>query len=615
MEETQRERGVFVANDHHGITNYLSGYDFEKIVAETLSDIWEILTEHSGDLASHAMIITETGMKFEPNIFTKDGIRILDSIEYISPIQKYIKNIITYVGDKVDRAAHDGTTTAMMIVCDFLHRVMGDIESRCVNTNEFRDALISMKNHYMRNIDRVKMTVESTNLFLTEEFTRQDYQTILGFIGFLQGLSSSGGDAELALAVSTAVEYTPKEALGQLEMLSAVSEQNDRFKVVREEASFTLFANPLIDNFYNKKLGTEFEVENAKVLVFPDALHPGSTKLDGFYQFITEVDDDHPVVIIAGELPGELIQLIARVNINRKNKITAFSDLNSRNSPYTQLIFAESTAIAVTAGILPFSIDNSDRITDNHLFIAKKVTYAGTYLKLYDYYEKDPNSNLHPFYLNKDKNPYYTKFLEEIIEIIEAGSKHHMNYKAMVDRAYTIKNQLMMTNVPMVYIGGTTTDNITSKLVLTDALGATIESITKGFLVSGILHVFDPIRQYPEMEETLRTVASVIYNQDYLTIYPPSPEREEGINSRLHDKPISLNTMFRIYQTASKLYKENESSKEAINYLDQNAHHYPPVQPITIYEECMKRLVEIGSKILTTNKVIVPSGAFVDTPR
>ena len=93
-----------VVNTNFGITNIVSMKESKQHILDVLGRCCDILTEHCGPKSGYAMLISEYGVNesFQPSIFTRDGIRILNSIDCISPLEKYIKNMLTYIGGRVD---------------------------------------------------------------------------------------------------------------------------------------------------------------------------------------------------------------------------------------------------------------------------------------------------------------------------------------------------------------------------------------------------------------------------------------------------------------------------------------------------------------------------------
>jgi len=142
---------------HRHVTNTVSGKQMSDIIVHTCDNIIEVLSSHCGLYAKHAMLIIDQGMdSFNPSIFTKDGIDILNAIEYISPIQNYIKSIVGYVGTRVDSVAHDGTTTSMILTAMLIRNIYA-------NPIKSPDEFVTEMNSLLEYLEECKYTVESAS--------------------------------------------------------------------------------------------------------------------------------------------------------------------------------------------------------------------------------------------------------------------------------------------------------------------------------------------------------------------------------------------------------------------------------------------------------------------
>ena len=77
----QNESAKLVVNTNLGLTNVVSVDDSCINIVETLETCKEILFSHCGPYARYAMLINgyTAGEKFEPSVFTRDGIRVLSA--------------------------------------------------------------------------------------------------------------------------------------------------------------------------------------------------------------------------------------------------------------------------------------------------------------------------------------------------------------------------------------------------------------------------------------------------------------------------------------------------------------------------------------------------------
>ena len=86
-----------VVNSNLGLTNVVNIEDSKPIICNTLKTCIEMLSAHCGPLARYAMLLNgyTSGEQFEPSVFTRDGIRILSAVEFVSPLERYVQDLLT----------------------------------------------------------------------------------------------------------------------------------------------------------------------------------------------------------------------------------------------------------------------------------------------------------------------------------------------------------------------------------------------------------------------------------------------------------------------------------------------------------------------------------------
>ena len=76
-----------VVNSDFDTNNIASMDRMKDHIIHALDVCIDILKAHCGPQAGYAMLVNSMSINqsFEPNIFTRDGIRILSSVEFMSP--------------------------------------------------------------------------------------------------------------------------------------------------------------------------------------------------------------------------------------------------------------------------------------------------------------------------------------------------------------------------------------------------------------------------------------------------------------------------------------------------------------------------------------------------
>ena len=103
-----------VANANIGISNIIEEDVLIKEMIRTFTELAEKLKAHCGPYSGTAILTNPTQLYQEP-IFTKDGINIVKSIQYVSPLQDFVRRQMAYIGSRVESNAGAGTTSSMII--------------------------------------------------------------------------------------------------------------------------------------------------------------------------------------------------------------------------------------------------------------------------------------------------------------------------------------------------------------------------------------------------------------------------------------------------------------------------------------------------------------------
>lgn len=88
-----------IVNQNNGVSNILDMDASEDQIIDTLDRCATILKGHCGPQSGYAMVLEDmsAGMDFKPSLFTRDGIRILSAVEFMSPMERYIKDMPTSI--------------------------------------------------------------------------------------------------------------------------------------------------------------------------------------------------------------------------------------------------------------------------------------------------------------------------------------------------------------------------------------------------------------------------------------------------------------------------------------------------------------------------------------
>ena len=183
-----------------GSNNTINDVEYYTLIRDTARYIYSVLADHCGPYASDALVIQENPSNMKDKhyaIFTKDGINIVRSIEFISPIQKHIQYLVEYIGLRVESLSHDGTTTSMMLFTKLLEYYFDKIITNEKTKNKaFRN---NLKTEILKNIEDLKLILNE-NIITVEKLASDfdiSYKEALRFVAHNQAMISSKGDVEL----------------------------------------------------------------------------------------------------------------------------------------------------------------------------------------------------------------------------------------------------------------------------------------------------------------------------------------------------------------------------------------------------------------------------------
>ena len=629
-----------VVNTNFDTTNIVSMEESLPQILHTLKRCQNILKDHCGPQSGYAMLVNNmsAGINFEPNVFTRDGIKILSSIEFLSPLERYIKDLLTYVGTRVDNTAKDGTTTSMLFSALFLEKILNctdKIKSFNLTFFQMNKAIEQAFSTILQLIDKNKFTIEKILEKPDEKTTEGEKVLTAGKIAFMQALSSSGGNVELALAMKEIFEKSPSIAWDFITSHNSIKETGKAFQVETSEYDIHFKCITSQADVLNSALNTEFEEENVTVMIITDLLSAGSFKTSAVLDYVRNFDTDKSLAIICPYIDASFQSQIANLNELRHKYISVWqycaeSRVASMSYPYELLI---TSAIA---GALPFNQDKeSNKVLAKHVFEAKKLHYHDTYMDFYGIVDTQ-GSTLHPFYADPSKStPFYTQTKEAIQKQITLYKEGHKPDGKMYGLFMELLNKLACIHRPTLRLGGPAHEQLANADVVQDVQGAIMSSLKHGFFVDGVNSMLTNMQlAYEDVNnkaETLegkdRDVAefqklilenmcdAMINIREVVHGYVAWFSTDENGRITLPDADVYCNVL-------------DGEPRHLSDYLDEIANFtsedietpkaiemgttYPVLQPVTITIELLKRIQELLMKFINTNKIVVYGGVVVN---
>lgn len=604
------------------ITNSTSLDDVRPIILSTLTDLRNNLAEHCGPRSKYAMLVDTNNDIFSPNIFTRDGIRILKSFEYISPLQRYVKDLITYIGERVDAKAKDGTTTSMLLAMDFLKFCLEKKLDKQVNMDMF-----SYKKLVERIFAKVERSFEAMS-FTTEELTtylgldpnnEEHICQVAGCIAFIQAMSSSGGDLELAKAMREIYAASPKVSWDFISFTQSSQETDKQFDVETPPYDYRIRAITSLEGMLNAGIGTEYNHINMNVIVFDAGVAMGSMLLEDLTRYLEEYTDEKGLAIIAPMVDSSILSKIKRMNVPRLEQglgpigVFGFSPeqrIAGQDLPW------ELRVLAAIAGKQPVTPEEFIITPEKNVFTADVLHWANSYLEFHGIIpEQDTTttSKLHPYYANPSKaTAFYADMVSTVMKNIHECKAGHIKDSRVLSLFMEILNDLVCVRRPKLRVGGSTHDHIANRDVVQDVQGAIMSSLNNGFILNGI-----------------GTLVAAMHNLDKsdcdqlsLDLLACLHQAAENINKDANRTASDIEVI-----TDKSCYRNdlsNTGSRHLVkSYIDMLQEPiadedipmlqctYPVMQPKRIILEMLKRIKELLMKFVVTEKIIIFGGVVM----
>jgi len=603
---------VLNANLHK--TNAVPFDEFAKIAITTLENINSLLLPLCGPSAIHDLVIYEhLGNEFVSNVFSNDGIHIIGSIEYLSPIQTFITEYIKYIATRVDRAAGDGTSTAIYLATNsIIIALKAVVEAR-------------KKSQLLNDIDRVKSTNKASHE-IKEKFIKIISDMIAGIDDCVIDLHELGADVRrkliYRLAYTTskgndklsrfAVELfdnLPEVLYEQTNYKRAQVETDDDFIIEYPDHDATIAVRPDSNTKFNRELFTELHHDSCDLLICPHYLED----LNPLIEYIDSRTQRPLIILHNGANDADMVRLTNHVN---HNYITLCNYIiyhpTFQNNPIELLSLLAMASIDVTEWNTVDDYKNSV-IKNVECDIKDMVLY------IHNLFEKDHSSPLHPNYISK-KNANYNKLVSELEHKIASFKVSHQQKDITRDiTEFTrIYRKMICSKMPVLTIGGSTIEHLANVNVVDDVNGSVSVAMRNGViidLIPKLLYVLElscdssvpsthrqdrflrwltnpydkKVNQSQSMEHQFRDVLARFVKLNY-------PNLDTSIRCNQFSHQTDMKTLL---QVSTRCYQSNVNIDNVV-----------VVQSYKAIKETLVRLLETVPKLIIADQVIVPNGVM-----
>ena len=582
-----------VLNANLGRTNIVDWEQFHTIAVDTLQGIIDIIMPLCGkdamcDLVIHASLAND----YARNVFSNDGIHILKSVEYMSPIQTYITNYIRYIAERVELASADGTSTAIYLAANLLIAALDDVDYIRIKCDTPTDqvvgiAMMMTKIKQLSSDIRIKLSdivvALSKCVLKVDEL---DKDTRCRIIHQLAYTTSKGNDLLSSFAVELYANL-PEVLYESSKYKTAEVETEDTFMIEGPEGDAILRVMPSANTIYNSKLNTELFYESCDLLICPVAYN----RVDTLIQYLNkrkEAGNTTPLVILINAIDEQ-------ENVRLEIAVNRFTTTICRHVTDSPLFANNPLELQILQTMCDIDLSEMTSVDQfEHAIVHDlKLRLYKNELMLYDLFDHS-TSPLHPNYV-RGKNEYYDMIRHDLEERITTLRTAH-NRKSVsseISQFLRLYRLMICSRLPMLIIGGPVVDHIANINVAEDVLGVVSVAMKHGVVIDLMPKLLTVVKMLPTPHsrwhtEFVATISDFIALTYQALVTDPLPE------DIIPDSVFVANRWMPL--------SEVDNNRLLI------------VQSYRTITETFNRLIETIPRLISTDKIIVP-GSVMDNKK
>ena len=550
----QKNNVRLILHNNIGSANCISQKEWYELSFLTLDTLKKSLMSSFGKDASNTLIIHENISS--SSVFTQDGIHIVSSFEFASLIQTYIARYVQYIGERVEKGARDGTTTAMVLFVDILYAIYKDFFDKIfvVNTEKSIQEINILLNKYVVSVKEVLTDlINFTNdrKMSMEEITSSYHLSKEEIIYNLSYITSKG-NKNLSNTMVDMFKDMPIELYDYFVYYRSDIETENPFEVHAPEYDYelvTLIRSGI--SHFNTELNTVYE-GNVDLVLFPEMIYDTDVdKIKEIEATIESLGDN--VVIIWNTINDKLVRIWEK---NFTNKTLIFIQYVN----YVQNLRESGIELS---GLLKgcYKTEDSYFIRDVFVRIEQNNIKINNIIKFHN------DGYINEKYYEEGE---FKDFVDEVASYISKLKNTHTksDVEFELKEAIKIYRKLVAPKYPILRIGGRTLDHLSLIDVIEDTVGSLTIALEKGCIVDGLLHISKYLKKQ--------------YNRSY--------------------KENNQSTIYRIYEIFTKEF----TSLFEIANTNTNSENNCVIQNYMTYRETFDRLFEVLPKLILTTEVLVP---------
>lgn len=614
-----------VLNSNINTTNILSYIDWIDLCELTLKTIINTIEPLCGPNAINSMVVYNSG-KNRFNIFSNDGIHVTKSIEFASPIQEYIADTLVYIGERVEKASSDGTSTAILCTAYLLLELQKSLKERVLkkyknndNNINFVKSIQTLLNSYSNTLSNILIEIKKDLEDFKIDLDGVNDDVYNELIYNLAYITSKGNDK-----LSSYITEIYKDRNVPIQKFSHYLYLRDQIESEEELSLFTPEEDVCINVFenksaaYNYKLNTALKYDKCNVIIIPEIISEDRVEFLKSLNKFLKFAKSPTIAISLGFDPNVLYKIenefkdLPFVHCQYVN----FND-RFRQNPL------ELNSILYRGGLNGYDISKNEPIDFNDItFYNVKCIIEDGELRIYDnenyYFYTKEDSILAYAYKNDD--PIYNKYnelLKEVENQIEIIKKAHVSKDKNNDfkEFSRIYKNMICNKLPIIKIGGKTNDHLSIINMIEDVLGTINSALKDGVIIDGILKILYLLNKKKEVSIfDFRLIVEFIYNA-FLKFYSLNHQKDLNylkIIEKMNDKCSNFlkYCFITYYQSLNKCYVPDFANDDYVEGEDKINNYSIVVQSYKTYDELIDRIIEVLPKIIKTLNIVVPGSVF-----
>jgi hypothetical protein len=455
----------------YNATNIVNKTEYQQYLLETLDIIIDHLKDICGPMSNTAMFIYKDSSGKTNHIFSKDGINMLNSMEFYNPIQQDIIYTISQIGHFIDTTSGDGSTTSMLFAA-LLLKELYDPKYDHIFT---KYPLEEIKYFYKDRLQYLQKLLNESYKLTVKDLSPNQKRTLI----YKQVLHSSHNNTEFAHVITELLDYIPDVKLDSISYTESNRSDSLPLSIYHPKADYITTVHHHTQFTNNINFNTELMYDNVQLVFAPRLGWDEITILKEQFSNPKYFSLEHPVIIFTPRPePMAIKNLYEDDTVISHISVFSFTGMDA---PNREVPFQESIILSICNEfkiyqdpILTFYITHCDQIEFKY---GKQMNFYGLIPKT--------TSSYHPYYHEKNnEHEYYQTFITKITDRINELKNSPIPMKQELTWLEEVLDDLIIVRKPKLVLGGDINQRNNNKDAFHDAVKSLLPILTEGYYLN-----------------------------------------------------------------------------------------------------------------------------------